>query len=641
MEVWDEISSAYVWIQQSELDDLYARKNNSISYSYRSLQYAQAQLESIIGSGLDLGFQSSSWFANPWFATRCLLVSVQMRMGDVDQAWITATSVTYALEERIGGWRDSGIDCSVLFGLGGVLQSIWWLRRELGDATFGRDLVLELSTTILREGLQENTNDSGKTCRGLEWTWNGWPYLGAGTGIVGIFFVLLGHTKEEWKDLEHIFGFDIKALVKTEIENLDSYRYIHGGNLRNAKREFETEKRKERAPTVGKRKPGRGRGRNFVPEPTNWTCNWTHGAPGYCLLLLKAFDVFGDDLYFEVARDMVLKTVWPHCVANMRSDRNRKMFQGLSKGLLGSAYVMLAIGRVDRKNQRKWVQRAYEVAQNQQQKLAQTPYAPASSLLEGRGGLAMLNLDLQRFSMDHSYLTHFPFFESCQANPNPRELKFWTVNELSSLTFQDFQRTDLEKCLFLKPCKKASKSSSQKGGISATETAPTEALTTSILTSTQKSRNVPNSSSDSALALDISQLTEPSALAIPQKQQNQSPLPWTNDSTPSDNTTNSKHKQLDPLPNKRQPLGKTNPFSCSDRPTESFKVRAKATEQCQDVFRNKQKLQQKPLSEKHKPCTTEDQSDQDNDYDCGLFITDSVDRIQRAEASWMKHFAST
>jgi lantibiotic modifying enzyme len=67
--------------------------------------------------------------------------------------------------------------------------------------------------------------------------------------------------------------------------------------------------------------------------------DWTHGAPGYCLLLLKAYDVFGDEKYLNQAKDMAEKVIWPR--------RVQRKGLGISRGVSGMAYTLLALARVD------------------------------------------------------------------------------------------------------------------------------------------------------------------------------------------------------------------------------------------------------------------------------------------------------
>jgi lantibiotic modifying enzyme len=80
--------------------------------------------------------------------------------------------------------------------------------------------------------------------------------------------------------------------------------------------------------------------------------DWTHGAPGYCLLLLKAYEVFGHQKYLDQAKETAEKVIWPR--------RAQRKGLGLARGIAGMAYSLMALARVDTEddNGKMWQTRA-------------------------------------------------------------------------------------------------------------------------------------------------------------------------------------------------------------------------------------------------------------------------------------------
>jgi len=342
-------------------------------------------------------------------------------------------------------------DCSILFGLAGGLQALWFLRRELRDDSLGSDLALATTYTILLDGIQQQQQqqecDGTSTSRSampLLWEWNLWPYLGAGTGAVGILYALLGHTEREWNDLEECCP--ARDLVRNSIDVLATNHVCQrSGNLNKDSSGF------------GSIHSEQG-GNDATTTTTTTTIGWTHGAAGFSLLLLKAFDVYGDERYAYWAVDLCERVLWPSCrrwrCNNHSNHTATNVNVGLARGVSGIAYVFLALARFDVRQKRLWKNRARTVAAaavagveaslslSSSSSLAVHP----NSLFDGMGGLASLLIDLERDANanananandndidndidDDVIYCYFPFFESCQANSHQRKFEYKTRME--------------------------------------------------------------------------------------------------------------------------------------------------------------------------------------------------------------------
>lgn len=676
-------ASVYLRIKLSEKDP---SSESSRRYLQTALDLLRPSMEGKTESSTSTCHNNESshlsLLSNAFVGSRCLLACLLMRLGQREEACEVALSVLgeiSAMYEK--GSNDNGnYDCSILFGLAGALQAIWFLRTELGDERFGRDLALTLSYTILLEGLQNNndsdiisnniTNNINNTNDGerlrLLWEWNKWPYLGAGIGSVGILYALLGHTDSEWEDLGDCLP-NAKSVVKQAIDDLAGHRYRH--------------RCRHRYDSCSESLSFSGRG-NLMKDASSdddetesqSVSNWTHGAPGYCLLLLKAFDVFGDERYFFHARDLAESVVW----SRFRC-RKKGVFGvgvGLAKGASGIAYVLLAMGRVDWRDRNLWMGRARELAlvhceevllllgdDNEDETTATVaPHPRSSSLFDGIGGLASLLIDIDMDGQQNQHQPqppYFPFFESCQANSNPRKLEYNTRPEdhvfTNHETEQQHHHHHHEKAK-----SKQVNFSTPKGGParSTAGTAPTEALTVSVTTQTPTPITATMDRNNDGAPLDVSQLTEPSALAwavdaTPQRlsraiASSSTPptIPETIEAAPRTNTipfngnmTNSpkKPKQMQMQAQRRRekrpakpkllfPETRNSSFTCSDRVTESYKARARAS----TLFKARA---QKRYAHGQNP-----NMDNNGKDDGSAFMTDSVGRIQRAEASWIQHF---
>jgi len=277
-----------------------------------ALNYARAAVEDATSD--ELANEFLSVFSNDLVGSQCLLVSVLKRLGQKDEAMKVADQVLTSLFELYESFEPKH-DCSVLYGLSGALQAIWFLRRELEDEKLGSEFALTVSSNILLEGLEHSEKYESTSL--LMWEWRGRPFLGAGTGAVGILFSLLGHSEEEWMSLNECLP-RFMDVIRQSIDSLADHKH-ESGNLKTAIDGFDEDR----------------------------STDWRNGAPGYCLLLLRAYEVFGDSKYLEQARDMAERVIWPR-----RMQRNGV---GLSRGVVGMAYSLLALARVEQEENGNWM----------------------------------------------------------------------------------------------------------------------------------------------------------------------------------------------------------------------------------------------------------------------------------------------
>jgi hypothetical protein len=302
-----------------------------------------------------------------WVGSKCLFASVLYNSGDVPAARKHAEEVISRLESACS--TNAHLECDVMYGRAGALQAVWYLRQELEDPTFGREIALSISLTILMEGLKcARAKNNGWL---LLWDWRGQVFLGAANGVTGILHSILGHSEEELDLLEaHLPRF--RDAIKHTIDNLHQHRHP-SGNLRATLNVDEEDRHYE----------------------------WAHGCTGYILLLLRASQVLNEPHYLELAKEMAVSVLWLR--------RAERMGVGLSRGLSGVGYVFLGLARIDLDNRLEWKERAQYYVEaavsgwGDLLPLTNRPY----SLYEGLGGLVNLILDLEDMETGH-----FPFFET-------------------------------------------------------------------------------------------------------------------------------------------------------------------------------------------------------------------------------------
>mmetsp|Transcript_25961 Transcript_25961/g.56267 ORF Transcript_25961/g.56267 Transcript_25961/m.56267 type:complete len:452 (-) Transcript_25961:2-1357(-) len=284
-------------------------------------------------------------------------------------------------------------ECEILYGRAGYLTSILFVRKYLGDVTFGQPVVKNIIRTIIETGI--STARAYQTNLPLLWEWHGSLYLGAAHGVVGILFTLLC-LAEELKQVGEDMGRDLLALVHQTINILDREQTFASGNLRSS---------------IGREK--------------DKLVHWCHGAPGYVLLLVKAYDVFHETRYLRRAEHICKNVIYPRGLL--------RKGVGLCHGVSGNAYSFLAVyrgrlleqqraGRVGggetsctkpsevAEENNRYVHMAKSFASFAIENLAVLERVPDRpySLYEGMAGLAALLIDLQTPMVRNA---KFPCFE--------------------------------------------------------------------------------------------------------------------------------------------------------------------------------------------------------------------------------------
>lgn len=370
--------SVYLRIKLSEIETETVATNEHLQ---RALKHALCAVEDALAEKSSKPYPSI--LSSDVVGAQCMLISLMNRLGRREDACRLADATLVKLVELYE--IDTKHDCSIIFGLAGALQAIWFLRKELDDEEYGCDYVLTVSSAILMEGL----NHQGKyqTDATLLWEWHDRPFLGAGTGATGVLYALLGHSEDEWMSLNECLP-QAKEVIQQAIDSLGNLKHP-SGNLMAAIDRVEEDR----------------------------STDWTHGAPGYCLLLLRAFEVFEDQKYLTRAKNLAENVIWPR--------RMQRRGLGLARGVSGVAYVFMALARVDTHNSDKWRSRAAKMAAmavtdlEDLQALSKHP----NSLFEGLGGLVSLLIDLERPTSD----VYFPFFEHNHLMKDRHQIKTRTT----------------------------------------------------------------------------------------------------------------------------------------------------------------------------------------------------------------------
>jgi hypothetical protein len=166
--------SVFLRIKLSEVEVVHARDHLAVALAYARDAVRKAESQ---GDGKNC----ISILSSDAIGSRCLLVSVLRRLGKRNEAQKEANRL---LEEITTLFEsNANQDCSVMYGLAGVLKAIWFLRNELSDDTFGSECALLVSSSILLEGLEHSEKYRTKSL--LMWEFRGKPFLGAGTGVAG------------------------------------------------------------------------------------------------------------------------------------------------------------------------------------------------------------------------------------------------------------------------------------------------------------------------------------------------------------------------------------------------------------------------------------------------------------------------
>ena len=395
-----------------------------------------------------------SLFTDDWIGAKCLLAAILHKIGKyyetnnnksvdpsnfINEAWEHANDVIQHIEklaiDNVDNYAGSSSSNSALFGgLAGALQAIWFLRQELQTKPqFASMLVLNLTRSILIQGFAcaqqqqqqqqqqhavqstTNNNNSGSSILLLKWNWKGEINWGTSHGVIGILHSLLGLTNEEWIKLESPpYALPrAKDVVQHTIDNLEQNCPMLQNAISNS----------------SGNKNNRDNTKNNVTQDV--LLGWSNGLSGYCLLLLKAAEVYDDVRYVQRVKVLAENIIWPcrdqYVKSNSnKNNKNQPTSISLATGLAGNAYVFLALHRLDGNNYKYWILCAKEFTRlavaNWEDALLRSRSTPSSSksiptgsgrkchpfsLYTGLGGLVSLLLDLER-----PEVAHFPLYET-------------------------------------------------------------------------------------------------------------------------------------------------------------------------------------------------------------------------------------
>lgn len=321
------------------------------------LRKAKMQAEACILSALQYRSKRVprvTLMAGDFVGSKCLLAETLAKLGKYEEALEHARDVVATIEMECADKLQPS-DCCLMYGKAGCLAAVHYLRQHLTDDTIGHNFVIKTSADILLDGRSHKSKDSSML---LAWRWHGRELLGAAFGTVGILYALLCNTTSEWNELEKTFP-RARDVVRQTVDALEKHRFM-SGNLRPSMDGAEGDHR----------------------------CDWAHGSAGYIQLLLKAYEVFNDDVYLRRAcfqGQFVLSAVEPKCKG-----------VGVMRGVAGIGYAFLSLARADEVNRKVWLAKANEVGLSSirdiQKYLAST--RNSHSFGAGLAGLVTLLFDL-------------------------------------------------------------------------------------------------------------------------------------------------------------------------------------------------------------------------------------------------------
>jgi hypothetical protein len=312
------------------------------------------------------------------------------------------------IDER---FRDD--ECELLYGRTGFISAILYVRSLLGDESYGSDVIKRELVKIIQQGMevteQSETDvplmwkwmnesygsdvikselvkiiqqgmevaEQSETGVPLMWEWMNTYYLGAAHGVIGILYTLLCCQESELEEASNSLKVDVKDLIRQTIKTLEEDHLLPSGNL----------------------------DVSVVTSKNDRLVHWCHGAPGFVMLLWKAYEVFQDATFLRKAETLCKEVVYPRGLL--------RKGVGLCHGISGNAYSFLSVYRArlleDKEfpvlmNQRKsrneetqsYLQKAKNFANFAIDNLPSLEPVPENpySLFEGIGGLSFLLLDL-------------------------------------------------------------------------------------------------------------------------------------------------------------------------------------------------------------------------------------------------------
>ena len=278
-------------------------------------------------------------------------------------------------------------ECEIFQGRSGYLKAIKFVRSEIGDKNFGKQIVIEILEQVLEEGIELGQEKM------LLYKYKQKCHLGSLHGVAGILHTLLDFSEE----VEGINPESWKYIEST-VTKMDDSWCLKSGNL---------------APTLKSCLP------NGAPKRTDKCVQFCTGSPGHALLLTQMYrksqerDQDSDpanDEYLHRAGEVAEKVVLPRGLLTKGV--------GLCHGISGNAFVFLSIFRemakVDMDDAKQWLEYAHGYANFAIDVLDELESVPTHpfSLYEGLGGLICLLLGLvENADGNSNFNAKFPLFE--------------------------------------------------------------------------------------------------------------------------------------------------------------------------------------------------------------------------------------
>ncbi|CAG8534827.1 6418_t:CDS:2 [Funneliformis mosseae] len=212
-------------------------------------------------------------------------------------------------------------------------------------------IVSSVIESIIEDGKRTAVNRNATGYTPLFWTWQGLPYVGAAHGFAGILTMLLQFPEQCQEHFGQIKNTTDFILFKSRQEN--------------------------------------GNWPHILFEPNNNLVQFCHGATGICFLACKAYEVFKEKEYLDLAEE-IADYIYLH-------GKTRKGV-GLCHGISGNAYPFLSVYKLTEDH--KYLRYALEYANicaQWEEKVEQGEFSHSDkpwSVYEGIGGAIWLISDL-------------------------------------------------------------------------------------------------------------------------------------------------------------------------------------------------------------------------------------------------------
>lgn len=281
--------------------------------SNKLLAEAQRHVERAVVNAPSSTCRRVTLLESSWVGSKVLQIAIWHDTQQTHKAVNEADNLAQQLAAKCHKTLHSA-ECEVLYGRAGALQAILFLRRALANRNVGHEAALTLANEIVQQGIRGAAQNMNQVVDGLPllWEWHDTKYLGAAHGVVGILHTLLCLEESELKVLDD--KYNIHRAIQESIYKLQNFCWL-SGNLDSS---INASHRVDRL------------------------VHWCHGATGHILLLNKAFQVYGNNDYKQLAQNLAHDVVWKRGLL--------RKGVGLCHGISGSAYALLAAAGVGQRD---------------------------------------------------------------------------------------------------------------------------------------------------------------------------------------------------------------------------------------------------------------------------------------------------